>query len=36
MTKVSQSKIPYTVQSDSNDLVKLVLKISLPSIEDCE
>ena len=36
MTKFSQTKIPYTVQSDSNNLIKLVLKICLTSIEDCE
>ena len=36
MTKVSQTKIPYTVYSDSNNLIKLVLKICLTAIEDCK
>ena len=36
MTKFPQTKIPYTIYSDSNNLIKLVLKICLTSIEDCE
>ena len=34
--KFSQTNIPYTVKSDSNNLIKLVLKNCLTSIEDCE
>ena len=36
MTKVSQTKIPYNVQSDRKNLIKLVLKNCQSSIEDCE
>ena len=34
--KFPQTKIPYTVWSDSNNLIKLVLKNFLTSIEDFE
>ena len=34
--KFSQTKNSYTIQSDSNDLIKLVLKNCLTSTEDCE
>ena len=34
--KFSQTKNSYTMQSDSNDLIKLVLKNCLTSTEDCE
>ena len=36
MQKFYQAKIPYTVSSDSNNLIKLVLKNFLTSIGDCE
>ena len=32
----SQTKIPYTVELDSNYLIKLVMQNFLTSIEDCE
>ena len=32
MKKVFQTEVPYTVQSDSNNLMKLVLKICLTSV----
>ena len=31
--KFSQAKIPYTVKSNSNNLIKLVMKICLTSTE---
>ena len=34
--KFSQTKVWYTVWPDSNNLIKLVLKNCLTSIEECE
>ena len=36
MTKVLKTKIPYAVKLDGNNLIKLVMKICLTSIEYCE
>ena len=36
MTKVFSKKNSYTISSDSNNIIKLVMKNCVTSIKDCE